>query len=213
MSEGREESGREEGLMLASAELYISSGLHIGTRFKSKYMERFIYKTRPDGINIIDVKKIDERIRIAAKFLSYYSPSKILVVASRAYAIQPVKKFCEIVGAVPITGRFMPGTLTNPHLPYYVEPDVVFVNDPAADIQAVEEASRVGIPVVALCDTEHSCSEIDLAIPVNNKGKRALATVYWLLARQILRERGDIPPDGDLQVPIEEFEAKLLEEY
>ncbi|MEM3832907.1 MAG: 30S ribosomal protein S2 [Thermoprotei archaeon] len=203
---------RTEQLKVAPTELYVTSGLHIGTRYKSKYMQRFIFRTRVDGINIISPKDIDERIRVAGKFLSFFEPAKILVVASRPYAIQPVKKFCELVGSISSLGRFLPGMLTNPQLPFYLEPDVVFVNDPMADSQAVEEASKVGIPVVALCDTEHECSNIDLVIPVNNKGKRALATVYWLLARQILRERGEIPPDGDLSVPIDDFEAKLTEE-
>lgn len=217
MSEGKtekykDEEKQSEQLKIAPTEFYIAAGLHIGTRYKSKYMRRFISKTRVDGINMISTKDIDERIRIAGKFLSYFEPSKILVVASRPYAIQPVKKFCELVGAVSSIGRFLPGMLTNPQLPFYLEPDVVFVNDPVADSQAIEEASKVGIPVVALCDTEHDCGNIDLVIPVNNKGKRALATVYWLLARQILRERGEIPPDGDLAVPIDEFETKLTEE-
>ncbi len=208
----KDEERQSEQLKIAPVEFYTTAGLHIGTRYKSKYMRRFIFKTRVDGINMIDPKYIDERIRIAGRFLSYFEPSKILVVASRPYAIQPVKKFCELVGAISSIGRFLPGMLTNPQLPFYLEPDVVFVNDPVADSQAIEEASKVGIPVVALCDTEHDCGNIDLIIPVNNKGKRALATVYWLLARQILRERGEIPPDGDLTVPIDDFETKLTEE-
>lgn len=199
----------EEGPKLASAETYISVGIQVGTRFKSKYMEQFIYRTRPDGVNIIDINKVDERLRIAAKFLSYFDPSKILVVASRAYSIKPVIKFCELTGAQYVVGRFLPGTLTNPRLPQHMEPDVIFVNDPVADRQAVEEASIVGIPVVALCDTEHTCSMVDLVIPTNNKGKKALAMIYWLLARQVLRERGELPPDGDLPVSVEEFEAEL----
>jgi len=79
------------------------------------------------------------------------------------------------------------------------------------DKQAVKEASSVGIPVVALCDTDNDFSKIDFVIPANNKGRRSLATVYWLLARQILREKGEIPPEGDLSMPIEAFETKLSE--
>jgi small subunit ribosomal protein S2 len=36
-----------------------------------------------------------------------------------------------------------------------------------------------------------------------------LAVIYWLLARQILRERGEIPEDGDPSQTIEDFEIKL----
>jgi small subunit ribosomal protein S2 len=116
-----------------------------------------------------------------------------------------------VTGATPIIERFIPGMLSNPIYPGRIEPDVVMVSDPRADSQAVREASSTGIPVVALCSTDNSFSDVDLVIPTNNKGRRALATIYWLLARQTLRERGEIPSDGDLQVPVEDFEVKLVE--
>ena len=76
----------------------------------------------------------------------------------------------------------------------------------------MKEASTLGIPVVALCSTDNDFSFVDLVIPTNNKGRRALAVIYWLLARQILRERGEIPPDGDPVQTIEDFEIKLTRE-
>ena len=165
---------------------------------KTKDMEPFIYRVRPDGLFVLDVKKTDERIRLAAKFLARFDPSKIAVAAARLYAREPVVKFCGITGALPIVGRFIPGMLSNPLYPNRIEPEVMVVSDPRADSQAVKEASSVGIPVVALCSTDNDFSNVDLVIPTNNKGRRALATVYWLLARQVLRERGEIPPDGCL---------------
>jgi len=114
-----------------------------------------------------------------------------------------------VVGATPVIGRFVPGTFTNPLYPGHIEADVVLVVDPRADAQAVSEASKIGIPVVALVSTDNSLANIDLAIPANNKGRRALAAVFWLLARQVLRERGDIPPDGDIPYRIEDFETPI----
>ena len=102
--------------------------------------------------------------------------------------------------------------LSNPLYPNRLEPNVIIVSDPKADVQAVKEASNIGIPVVALCSTDNDFSFVDLVIPTNNKGRRALAVIYWLLARQILRERGDILPDGDLSQTIEDFEIKLNRE-
>ncbi len=93
-----------------------------------------------------------------------------------------------------------------------MEPDVVFVSDPQADTQAVKEAATSGIPVVALCSTDNDFRNIDLVIPTNNKGRKALAVIYWVLARQILREREEIPPDGDLPISIDDFEVKLIRE-
>jgi len=216
MSDVEEESSETEAkseekeLLLPQDEL-LSAGIHIGTKIKTKDMEPFIYRVRPDGLFVLDLNKTDERIRVAAKFLARFDPSKIAVVAARLYAREPVNKFCKVVGSFPITGRFVPGMLSNPLYPNRIEPDVIVVSDPRADSQAVREASILGIPVVALCSTDNSFSYIDLVIPTNNKGRRALAVIYWLLARQVLRERGEIPSDGDIPLSIEDFEIKILE--
>jgi small subunit ribosomal protein S2 len=210
-SEEKMESYSEEELLLPQDTL-LSAGVHIGTRMRTKDMEPFIYRVRADGLFVLDVKKTDERIRVAAKFLARFEPSKIAAVAGRLYGQSPVEKFCEVVGATPIVGRFIPGMLSNPLYPHRIEPGVIIVSDPKADVQAVKEASSIGVPVIALCSTDNDFSFVDLVIPTNNKGRRALAVIYWLLARQILRERGEIPPDGDLPQSIEDFEIKLTRE-
>jgi len=201
----------EEELLLPRDTL-LSAGTHIGTRMKTRDMEQFIYRVRPDGLFVLDVKKTDERIRITAKLLARFEPSKIAVAAARLYAQEPVGKFCEVTGAVPIVGRFIPGLLSNPLYPDRIEPDVLIVSDPRADSQAVKEASSVGIPVVALCSTDNEFSGVDLVISTNNKGRRALAIIYWLLARQVLREKGELPQDKDLPLTVEDFETKISRE-
>lgn len=212
MSEKEEvETSVEEELLLPQ-DTMLSAGIHIGTRMKTKDMGPFIYRVRADGLFVLDVQKTDERIRVAAKFLARFEPSKIATVAARLYGRSPVEKFCEVVGATPILGRFVPGLLSNPLYPNRIEPNVILVSDPKADVQAVKEASTVGIPVIALCSTDNDFSYVDLAIPTNNKGRRALAVIYWLLARQVLRERGEIPPDGDISQSIDDFEVKLVRE-
>ncbi len=177
--------------LLVNLDEYLAAGVHIGTQQKTKDMLPFIYKVRPDGLYVLDVKKTDERIRVAAKFLARFQPDKILVVSRRQYGHKPIKKFAELTGAKAIAGRFIPGTLTNPQLEFFLEPDVLVATDPRGDEQAVLEASRIGIPVVALCDTDNSLARVDLAIPTNNKGRKALAVIYWLLAREVLRNRGE----------------------
>ena len=201
----------EEELLLPRDTL-LSAGIHIGTRMKTKDMEPFIYRVRPDGLFVLDVKKTDDRIRVTAKFLARFEPAKIATAAARLYAQEPVKKFCEAIGATPVVGRFIPGLLSNPLYSNRIEPEVLIVSDPRADFQAVKEASSAGIPVVALCSTDNEFSGVDLVIPTNNKGRRALAVVYWLLARQVLREKGELPPDKDLPLTIEDFEAKISKE-
>jgi len=198
--------------LLLPQDTLLSAGIHIGTRMKTGDMEQFIYRVRPDGLFVLDVKKTDDRVRVAAKFLARFEPAKIAAAAARLYAQEPVSKFCQVTGATPVVGRFIPGLLSNPLYPNRIEPDVLIVSDPRADSQAVKEASSVGIPVVALCSTDNEFVGVDLVIPTNNKGRRALAVIYWLLSRQVLRERGELAPDKDPTLTIDDFEAKIARE-
>ena len=201
----------EEELLLPRDTL-LSAGIHIGTRMKTRDMEPFIYRVRPDGLFVLDVKKTDDRIRVAGKFLARYEPPKVCIAATRLYAHEPVKKFCQLTGATPLVGRFIPGMLSNTQYPNRVEPEVIVVSDPRADAQAVKEASVAGIPIVALCSTDNEFAGVDFVIPTNNKGRRALAVIFWLLARQTLRERGELQADQDPKFTIEDFEAKISRE-
>lgn len=195
--------------LLLPQEVLLSAGVHIGTRVKMKDMEAYIYKVRPDGLFVLDVEKMNERIKIAARFLARFDLSKVVVASSKRYGRMPVRMFCELTGAASIVGRFTSGTFTNPVYSDYFEPVAVVVTDALADDQIVEEASAIGVPVVAFCSTDNTLSNIDLVIPVNNKGRRSLAIAYWLLCREVKRERNELPPDGDLPVSIDEFETPL----
>lgn len=175
---------------LVPVEEYLAAGIHIGTQQKSKDMMRFIYRVRGDGLYILDIRATDERIKIAAKFLNQYDPASILVVTSRQYGQYPASRFAEAIGGMAVTGRFIPGMLTNQNLEGYMEPEVLVVTDPIGDAQAVKEAVQCGIPVVALCDTNNMTSLVDLVIPTNNKGRKALSMVYYLLTKEVLRLRG-----------------------
>ncbi|MGD8543669.1 MAG: 30S ribosomal protein S2 [Candidatus Bathyarchaeota archaeon] len=207
-----EETASSDEELLLPQDTLLSAGIHIGTRMKTQDMNPFIYRVRPDGLYVLDIKKTDERIRVVAKFLARFDPAKVVAVAARLYGRDPVKMFCDVTGATSILGRFIPGMLSNPIYPKRLEPSVIVVSDPKADAQAVNEASIMGIPVVALCSTDNEFRDVDLVIPTNNKGRRALAIIYWLLARQIMRERGEIPADGDINLSIDDFEVKLTKE-
>jgi len=101
----------------------------------------------------------------------------------------------------------MPGTFTNPHLPGYIEPEVVIISDPRVDTQALTEAVEIGLPVVAFVSIDAKISGVVLG---NNKGRKSLALLYHLLTRQVLRERGQLGPSQELSVILEEFEAKVV---
>jgi small subunit ribosomal protein S2 len=195
------------GELLVPEETYLTSGVHIGTQQKSASMRKFIFKIRYDGLHVLDIRETDRRIRLSAKFLASFPPGKILAVSQRQYGQKPVRIFAKAIGAVSYAERFVPGCLTNPNLADYIEPKVIVVTDPATDQQALSEAVSIGIPVVGLCDVNNETRNVDLVIPVNNKGRLALATVYWLLAREIVSARGD--STEPFTMTIEDFQAAL----
>ena len=199
----------EEKKLLVPEEMYILCGAEIGTQQKTAHMKPFIARVRNDGLYLINIEETDKRIRAAAKLLARYEPEKVMVAAVRHYARKPITKLAEACGFIAQPGRFLPGTLTNPLCGNYHEVDILLVNDPIGDKQAMAEAIKVGIPIVALCDTNNETRYVDLVIPVNNKGRKALALTYWLLAREILKARGEIKSDEQFQYSVEDFEAEL----
>lgn len=53
-------------------------------------------------------------------------------------------------------------------------PDMVFIIDTARNAQAIAEAKLVGIPVIAICDTNSNPKDIDYIIPCNDDAKKTL---------------------------------------
>ena len=194
--------------LLIDRERYLVSGIHVGTKALSSDMERFVVRKRPDGIYVMDISKIDERLRKAAKILSKFEPDEVVVTASRIYAGYSARKFAEMIGARPIIGRFVPGTFTNPNIKYYVEPSIVLISDPRAERRAVEEAGKMNIPIVALADTEHTLEYVDWVIPCNNKGRKSVALIYYLLTRQYLLSSGRIASIEEFKYRPEDFEYR-----
>ena len=187
-------------------EQYLSAGMHIGMKQQTKDMKRFVYKLRDDGLAVLDLQTIEKRIKVAAKFLSGFE--RIMVVSRKYVGWKAVTKFAEIVNAKALTGRFLPGTITNPSFPGYYEPEVILITDPMVDAQAVEESVKMRIPIVALCDTSNETQSVDLIIPVNNKGRKSIAMVYFLLAMEIQKNRGVIKEDSEFQYKPEDFEVE-----
>ena len=194
-------SGSED--LLVPLDQYLSNGVHVGLKYKTVDMRPFIYKVRQDKLCVFDVKLIDERLRIAAKYIASFNQSDILVVSNRVYGKAPIKRFSEAIGARAFSDRFVSGSLTNPQIETFNEPKLLIVTDPSADQQAVKEAAEVGIPVLAICDTNTRIRNIDFAIPSNNKGKNALALIYWILAKEVSKIQG-----REFNTPFEDFISK-----
>jgi small subunit ribosomal protein S2 len=188
---------------------YLEAGVHIGTKTRTPGIKRFVYKVREDGLYLLDLSVIDERIRTAAKMLARYDPQKTVVTASRIYAVAAASKFAEITKTRFIEGRVMPGIFTNPNRPDYMEPQIILISDTRNERQAIREAKKTSIPVIAFCDTDNWIKFVDLIIPCNNKGRRSLAMLYYLLTKEYLKEKGLIKSNDEFNYSISDFEAKV----
>ncbi|MDG7006543.1 MAG: 30S ribosomal protein S2 [Nitrososphaerota archaeon] len=196
---------------LLSEKALLATGIRIGTQVRTKSMEQFTTRPRPDGLHLLDYSKTLHRIDVAGKFISFVGPQNVVVYTSRDYGKVPVEKFCELTQAIPVVGRFMPGTLTNPLFPGHLDVELIVVADPASDTQAIVEAANMGTPVIAVCDTDNITDDVDLVIPGNNRGRRSLATIFYLLARSVLTHSSLLTGDQQLKYTIDDFETKMTE--
>ncbi len=194
----------DEERLLVSEEKYLKSGIHIGTKFKNNYMKKFIYKTRPDGLSVFNVEKIDSRLKKAGKMLSNYKPEDILIVSRRENGWKPVRKMASLIGCEFFAGRYLPGVMTNAELDNYIEAKVVLVTDVWPDRNAVKDAAKIGVPLIALCDTNNEPMNVDLVVPCNNKGKKALGLTFYLLTKIYMEEKGMVNK-GQFDQSVEEF--------
>ena len=205
MTEQMEAASSANGAELLVAEdEYLTSGVHIGTQHKTADMKPYIFRVRNDGLFVLDVAKTDGAVREVAEYLNGFDANRVLFVSQRQYGQTPVKQAATVLGATAIAGRFMPGTLTNPVTPNYMEPEVLVLTDPLGDAQAMREAMNIGIPIVGLCDSNNETKNLTHVIPGNNKGRRSLALVYFLLAKEMKKLRGE-----EFDMEIEDFEAAL----
>lgn len=184
---------------------YLKVGIHIGTKLRTKAMEPFIYKVRSDGLAVLNVKKIDERIAVASKFISKFAPNEILLICRRENGWDAVRKFAELTGVSIIAGRYRPGSLTNTLLEGFKETKLMLIVDPWPDKNAIHDAMLVGLPVVALCDTNNDANDIDLVVPCNNKGRRSLGLLFMILSREYMKSRGMIKEDKEFTAVLDDF--------
>lgn len=81
-------------------------------------------------------------------------------------------------------------------------PDAMFVIDIGHEDIAVAEARKLGIPVIAVVDTNHSPERIDYVIPGNDDAIRSVRLYAQMAADAILEGRASVP---QIQGDVEEF--------
>ena len=194
-----------ETQFLVPQDQYLKAGIHIGTKFKTKYMEKFIYKTRPDGLSVLNLQKINERLELTINLLTQYAPEDIIVVSRRENGWKAVKLLGKLTGMKVYPGRYPPGILTNSNLENFVEAKVLLATDAWPDRNSIKDAVKMGIPVVALCDTNNQANNIDFVMPCNNKGKKSLGLIFYIIAKEYMKRRGLIKNDNDFKAKPEEF--------
>jgi small subunit ribosomal protein SAe len=156
-------------------------------------MKKYVWEKKSNGVYMFDVQKQWEKIQVAARIIaSVPDPSTIIAVSGRLNGQRAVYKFSKYTKSVAVTGRWTPGMLTNQNTKKFVEPRLLILTDPRTDYNALVESSYVNIPIISLCNTENNLNYVDCAIPCNNKSKKSLAMIYWLLTREVLNLKGEL---------------------
>ena len=196
------EEEEEKKDTLVPIEDYLKSSIHLGTRVITPDMRPYVYKRRADGLAVFNTSLLDEKIREAINFLIKFKPHEVIVVCKREAGWKPVNKFSELTGITAYTKKYPAGILTNTSLENFREAELLFICDPWLDKNALDDAKRIGIPIMAICDTNNYTQGITKVIPGNNKSAKSIGMIFYLLSKAYI-EAHKIPVKS--QPIIQEF--------
>ena len=186
---------------LVPIEDYLKASMHLGTRVVTPHMKKYIYKRRADGLAVFNTAMLDSTMKEAGKFLANYSPEDIIIVCKREAGWHATKLFSETLGIRAFMKKYPAGILTNTNLKDFFECKLVLICDPWLDKNALTDANRVGVPVLAVCDSNNYLFGINNVIAGNNKSAKSLGMVLYLLTKLYIENR-----KMDVQLPpIEQF--------
>lgn len=178
----------KENTILTSIEDYIKTASYLGTKVITPSMRKYIYRRRLDGLAILNTLIIDEKLSNAINFIKQYKPDEWTLVCKREAGWRAAKMFSELTGVRLFTKKYPSGILTNTKLDNFIETDMILICDPWLDKNALTDAKKTRIPVVGICDTNNHTKDIDVVIISNNKSNKSLGLIFWLLAREYMKE-------------------------
>ncbi len=190
--ETKEESpkeAKESDNFLIPLEEYIKVSIHIGTRAVTPTMKEYVYRRKADGLAVLNTKRVDEKIGQGASFLAQYDVKDIIVCGKKEAATKALEAFHDATG-IRVFTKYPAGIITNPVLKTFFEPKLVFILDPWVDKNALKDAVKIKVPVMALCSTNNNTHNVDFVVPCNNKSMNSLGLVLYLLAKLYLEKRG-----------------------
>jgi len=190
----------------------LACNVHLGSRNVTPQMTRYVWKRNVDGVHIIDLRKTWEKLVLAARVIVSMEPQDVCAVAltvgqSKAPPLsqRAVLKFSQYVGSRHIVGRYTPGTFTNRIQSNFIEPRLLVVSDPVKDFQPILKSSYVNMPVIAFSDVDGPTKHVDIVIPCNTRSPHSVALVWWMLAREVRRLKGNEPRNKEWNVMVDMF--------
>lgn len=198
----KDDDGEEEKKdTLVPMEDYLKSSIHLGTRVITPDMRSYVYRRRADGLAVFNTALLDDKIREGADYLLQFDPKDIIIICKREAGWAAVKKFAQVTGIRAFTKKYPAGVLTNTTLDNFIEANLIFICDPWLDKNALEDANRIRIPVLSICDTNNFTKGISKIIPGNNKSAKSLGMILYLMAKiYVEKKKLDV-----VVPPIQEF--------
>ncbi len=179
--------GKKETLI--PLEDYIKCAVHLGTKVITPHMRKFVYKRRADGLAVINTALIDEKLREAIDFMIKYEPKDIYIICKREAGWSAVEKFSETTGIKSYSKKYPPGITTNLILENFFEAEMTIICDPWTDKNALNDTVQLKKPVLGLCDTNNFTSSVSKIIPCNNKAKKSIGCILFILAREYCKHK------------------------
>ena len=174
---------------LVPLEDYIKCAVHLGTKVITPHMRKYVYKRRADGLSVINTVAIDKNLREAIDILVKYEPEQIYLACKREAGWPVAKKFQETTGIKTFTKKYPPGVTTNLELEDFFEAELTIICDPWIDKNALFDTARLKKPVIALCDTNNFTTHITKLIPCNNKARKSIGCILYILAREFCKAK------------------------